>query len=57
MRTFNDIKAAEALAQVRDLILSDDNFDCAVAPSVLAKQLEALIDTIISTSIDQRFVE
>ena len=50
MPKFTDIQAAELLVQARALILSDPDFDCAVAPLVLAKQIEALVETIISTN-------
>jgi hypothetical protein len=50
MPKFTTIQAAELLVQARALILSDPDFDCAVAPLVLAKQIEALVETIISTN-------
>jgi hypothetical protein len=50
MTKFTDINAAEFLVQARDVILSDADFDCAVSPAILAKQIEALIETIISTT-------
>ena len=50
MTKFTDIHAVELLSQARSMILSDADFDCAVAPAVLAQQIEALIETILSTS-------
>lgn len=50
MNNFTDIQTAALLAQARALILSDAEFDCAVHPLVLAQQIEALIETILSTN-------
>ena len=50
MTKFTDIHAAELLGQARNMILSDADFDCAVSPAILSKQIEALIETIISTN-------
>ena len=50
MPKFTDILAAELLVQARALILSDPDFNCAVNSHVLAKQIEALVETIISTN-------
>ena len=50
MTKFTDIQAANLLGQACDIILSDADFDCAVPPAILAKQIEALIETIISTN-------
>jgi hypothetical protein len=50
MEKFTDIQAAELLMQARYLILSDPDFNCAVDPRILAKQIEALAVTIISTN-------
>ena len=47
---FTDIRAANLLGEACDIILSDTDFDCAVPPAILAKQIEALIETIISTN-------
>jgi hypothetical protein len=50
MTKFTDIQATELLMQARHLILSDPDFNCAVDPRILAKQIEALAVTIISTN-------
>jgi len=50
MTDFTDIQTAELLMQARAMILADPDFDCAVDPLVLAKQIEAIAETIISTT-------
>tara|TARA_Y100000385_G_C12762437_1_gene495657 strand:+ start:462 stop:623 length:162 start_codon:yes stop_codon:yes gene_type:complete len=50
MTNFTDIQTAELLMQARAMILADPDFDCAVDSLVLAKQIEAIAEIIISTT-------
>ena len=50
MTKFTDVQTAELLMQARAMILSDPDFDCAVDSLILAKQIEAIAETIISTT-------